>query len=270
MKRIIYILSLILIVTSCDDFSPGTFDGGQTLVYFNDTSANLDVIVDATGTLEVQINTTTLSNTDRTVTFQIVEEDTNADAENYVISSFSATIPAGEYFGSFVVEGVDNSVEPEPKLLLLELVDAGDDAVISAATLEISIKQVCPIPDDFMVGLYTLDDTGGFPNFNSGIEVDLRVGEVSTQRQFDATFLPTTGVATDVVVTIDLACNTFILQEIDINVQCSGPPYLVTSAGNDNSGYSIDSDVVHLINYLQDPEASCGDASIQNITLTKL
>lgn len=269
MKKIIYILSLILIMTSCDDFSPGTFDGNQTLVYFNDSSANLDVIVDATGTIEVQVNTTTLSNSDRTVTFEIVEEDSNADDENYEIPSFSATIPAGEYFASFVVEGIDNSVEPEPRLLVLQLVDAGSDAVISDAVLEISIKQVCPIPDDFMVGTYTLDDSGGFPNFNSGIDVELSVGEVSTQRQFEATFLPTTGVAQNVVVTIDLACNIFIIQEIDINVQCSGPPYLVTSAGGDNSGYSIDSDVVHVINYLEDPEASCGDTSVQNITLTK-
>ena len=153
MKKILAIFSLILVLSSCDDTEPVRFDGSQTLVYLPEDSANLDVIIDDVGSLEVQINTTTLSDQDRTVNLEVVEEDTNVDFENIEIPSLSTTIPAGEFFGFITINGIDNSVETSPKLLVLKITDAGS-ATIDDSPIEVRVRQICPIPEGSFTGPY--------------------------------------------------------------------------------------------------------------------
>jgi hypothetical protein len=280
MKKIIYLLSLVLIVTSCDDFEPATFDGGQTLVYFPDTSVNLDVTIGDTGVASVQINTTTLSNSDRSVTFQIVEEGTNANSENYDIPSFTATIPAGEYFGSFQINGIDISVDTTPELLLLELVSAGDDAVITQDIVEVSIKQVCPVPSDFLIGDYSIVDVSaqigpgnGTENFASGT-VSIEVGDEPTTRTFNVGILP--AFAGNLDVELSLVCNSFVLQEVDPSLSCDGGEnsYIFQSAtvgGSADSTYDLLNILdQYVINYTEDPEGSCGGPFASSFSLTKI
>lgn len=277
MKKILYLLSLAFIISSCDDFSPGTFDGGQTFVYFPDTTVNLDVTIGDTGLVEVQLNTTTLSNSDRQVVFEIAE-GTNADENNYNIPSFTATIPAGEYFGSFVIEGIDVSVETTPELLLLQLVSAGDDAVVGGDILEVSIKQVCPVPAEFLTGSYNIADVVATVGPNNGTEnfaaatLDVEVGNEPTTRTFEAGILP--AFAGNRVVEISLVCNDFILQQVDPNLTCGGGiSYVFISAsggGNTDSTYDLQNpQTSYVINYTEDPEGSCGGPFPASFSLTQ-
>jgi hypothetical protein len=228
MKKIIYLLSLAFIITSCDDFQPATFDGGQTFVYFPDLSRNLDVVIDDTGSLEIQINTTTLSNQDRSVQIEIVEDGTDALPENYDIPSLTATIPAGEYFGSFVINGIDNSVEITPRLLLLRIADAGADAVAAQDVLEVSIRQICPVEDGFFTGPYLLEQLtpihpdNGVPTFETQV-VDLVVNGGSTERAFSAVWIEGLGIGQGpATVPFDLSCNNVLItnNEISTSLTC--------------------------------------------------
>jgi hypothetical protein len=280
MKNIkIAILSLVVVAFfGCDqdDNINTTFDNvnGQSLVAFAGSSSDLAVVIDGTGTVNVQIEVSTVSDADRTVTVSVDEESTAA-AENYSLVSNSVTIPAGSYSGLLTINGVDNSVEPQAETILLNIQDStANNAVLSTTQHTVNIFQVCPVPGDFLVGSYLLTDNG---NENFGIDVPVTISVVDgepTQRTFVATFLPNTGVARDVDVVLTLGCNFFNLSTIDINVTCTQVTgYVIGSAGSSNSMYDLDDDsvgTVHVVNYLEDLEADCGPTVVQNFTLTKI
>ena len=226
MKKIIYLLSLALIFTSCDDYSPGTFDGGQTFVYFPDTSVNLDVVIDATGTATIQLNTTTLSNSNRTISLGLLPEST-ADPENYEIPSFDVTIPANEYFGEFVINGVDNSVETTPELLFFNIVDA-DGAQATSDILEVSVRQICPIPEGAFTGPYFLEQLtpihpdNGVLSFENQV-LDVVVDGGPTERSFAAEWIAGLGIGQGPsTIPFDLSCNEVLItsNSIGSNLTC--------------------------------------------------
>jgi hypothetical protein len=215
MKKIIYLLSLALIITSCDDFQPATFDGGQTFVYFPSTSVNLEVVIDATGTASVQINTTTLSDSDRTVSLGLLPEST-ADPENYEIPSFDVVIPAGEYFGEFIINGIDNSVETTPELLFFNISSA-DGAQVSNDILEVSVRQICPIAEGDFTGPYQLEQLtpihadNGVLSFETQV-LDLVVNGGPTERSFTAVWIEGLGIGQGpATVPFDLSCNEVLI-----------------------------------------------------------
>ena len=229
MKKIIYLLSLVLIISSCDDFSPGTFDGQQTFVYFDDTSVNLDVVIDATGTATVQLNTTTLSSNDRTVSLGLLPEST-ADPENYQIPSFNVVIPAGEYFGEFIINGIDNSVETTPELLFFNIDNAGSDAVFTDDILQVSVRQICPIADGAFTGPYLLEQLtpihpdNGVLSFENQV-LDVVVDGGPTERSFTAVWIEGLGIGQGpATVPFDLSCNEVLItsNSIGTSLTCGG------------------------------------------------
>ncbi|WP_460217962.1 hypothetical protein [Psychroserpens sp. MEBiC05023] len=276
MKKIkIAVLSLMVAAFfGCDkdDNINTTFNNtsGQSLVAFAGTSSDLAVVIDGTGTVDVQIEVSTVSDSDRTVTVS-VDETSSAAAENYSFVSNMVTIPAGSYSGILTINGVDNSVEPQAETIILNIQDSNaSNATLSPVQHTVNIFQVCPVPSDYLVGDYLLTDNG---NENFGIDVPVTVTvdpSEPTNRLFTATFLPNTGVAADVEVVITLGCNFYNVGTVDINVTCTQvTSYLITGAGASNSMYDLNDDTVHTVNYLEDPEADCGPAIVQNFTLTK-
>lgn len=228
MKKIIYLLTLALFVASCDDYSPGTFDGQQTFVYFDDTSVNLDIVIDATGQANVQLNTTTLSSQDRTVTLVIDEENSTADPANYEIPSLDVVIPAGEYFGNFVINGIDDSAETTPELLLFNMASAGSDAVVTSDVLEVSVRQICPVADGTFTGPYLLEQLtpihpdNGVLSFETQV-LDLVVNGGSTERAFTAVWIEGLGIGQGpATVPFDLSCNEVLItsNEIGTSLTC--------------------------------------------------
>ncbi|KAB8154108.1 hypothetical protein EZY14_006640 [Kordia sp. TARA_039_SRF] len=272
-KLVLTLLGAFFIFTSCEEteapiYNSNTTNASDILAYFSRTSADLGILIDETGSVTVPIGASTLSSQDRVVSISIVEELTTADPVTYTLPS-TVTIPANSYFGDLVIDGVDIGVETTPETITIKL-DSFDNGVVSSAQLEVSIFQVCPIPETYMVGDYLLTDSNG--NFGVDVPVTLTIDpDDSTARIFTAEFLPGTGVARDVDVVVNLKCFNFVIDPIDINVQCTGPAYIVVEAGNNNSMYDLSNDTMLTVNYLEDPNASCSAApSVQNFTLTKL
>jgi len=275
MKKIILLISLALIITSCDDHQPPTFGGEQTFVYFSELQRNLDVVIDDTGTLEVQINTTTLSDQDRTVQLELLE-DSNALPENYEIPSLAVTIPAGEYFGSFVINGIDNSVEISPRLLFFRIVSAGSDAVISEEELEVSIRQICPIEDGFFTGPYLLEQVtpvhpaNGTESLPTGV-VDLFENGGSTERAFQSDWISFGNAQT---YPLDFSCNDVIMTDIvDTNLVCvQGNPSITLGPAPTTGSYDTldDSSFTFIMaEYLENGGCSVPDPLITEFQLTK-
>ncbi len=274
---LIFVFSIVLV--SCDDYQGTVFNGdntnNQSLIGFETGQLNLSVPINSEGQIEVTVNVSTISDTDRNIGLSVVEPEEDAEniafPETYDLPS-SVTIPAGEYQGTFVIEGFDlGLVEPEPRTFEIALSSSDDNDVFSIQNATVSVFEVCPIPEDYLVGTYVIEDSNG--NLPTGAEVDISVGDTPTERVFVTTFLPGSAVAADVDVVLGLNCNKFNLAEdININVLCvqGGPLFILSSAGPDNSSYSLDSDQFHVVNYTEDPLGSCGPASIQNFTLTKV
>lgn len=136
----------VMLIASCDETEPTVFTGDKTLIYFENTSGNLDVVINDTGSLDVVVSTTTIQETDINLSIELVEDETTAAAENFEFEN-TAVIPAGEYTGSFTVTGIDNSVTSDSELIAFRISDA-DGFVVEDQIFETTIREVCPVPDD--------------------------------------------------------------------------------------------------------------------------
>lgn len=269
MKNILKLLMVCVLFTACDETEPVLFDkvNGQTLAAFGSTTSSLRVLINDTGTTDVMINSTTVATVDRTVSVA-VDPATTANAENFSVPT-SVVIPAGEATAVLTVTGVDNSVETTEETIVLTL-GSVEGGIVGKGTHIISMFQVCPVPSDYLVGEYLLTDNG---NGNFGVDVPVTIGipaDDENSRIFEATFLPGSGVDQVVVARINLVCNTFLFQTVDINVTCSQEAsFIIGSAGDASSSYDTSDDTFVTVNYTEDIEADCGATSIQNFTLTK-
>ncbi|WP_299228680.1 hypothetical protein [uncultured Psychroserpens sp.] len=276
--KISFALSLMMLTFSCDEtvdqvIYNGVASENRTFLSFTASVYNLPVTIDDTGQLDITLNSSTATSSDRTfnVVLNTDPELTTADPNTYTLPA-TVTIPANSYQGTLTITGADNGlVDATVKQIVFSLDGLPSSVDMDSNQITVNVFEVCPVPDTFFVGQYNLVDSNG--NFPSE-EVTVSVGATSTDRVFTSTFLPGTGVDTVLPVNISLACNLFNLTpDIDITVSCTGgapPYYILTSAGASNSSYSLASDTVHVVNYTEDPNASCGGTSIQNFTLTKI
>lgn len=276
MKNIYKFLTILLVVvsfSSCDDtVDPVIYNGveneNRTFLSFNRQVYNLPVAIDDMGTLQMTLNSSTLSTSDRTFNIQLVSEETTADPATYVLPG-SVTIPANSYQGVLTVVGMDNDlVEPSPEQIVFNLTGLTENQDTDFTKVTISIFEVCPVPDTFLVGNYMLMDS----NLNLGDEVvTISLGDEPTNRTFVATFLPGSSVERPTTISLNLVCNTFVMDNVNENLTCQqgGPGFILGSAGANNSSYSLDNDLTLTVNYTEDPLQSCGSSSLQNFTLTK-
>ena len=279
MKKIFLILIIAVGVISCDKTEAPLYAGSQTLVYFPNNVANLDVVIDDVGTANIQINASSLSDQDRTVTLEVVEGDaTTVDFDNIEIPSLNVTIPAGEYFGNFVVNGIDNSVETTPELLTVRIVDAGE-ATISPAPVEIRVRQICPIPEGSFTGPYLLEQVtpihpaNGVPSFETQV-VDVTVNGGSTERAFSAVWIEGLGIGQAAsTIPMDLSCNNVLVTSDDIgtSLTCGDGPITLGSAPQTGNYDATDDSSFSLIisEYLLDGGCGVSPALVTEFNLTK-
>jgi len=279
MKKLFLIILIAVGVISCDDTEPAVFQGDQTLVYFPENTANLDIIVDETGTVDVQINSTTLSDSDREVNLEIVEGDaTTVDPQNIEIPSLSVTIPAGEFFGFFTVNGIDVTAETNPELLTVRITDAGG-ALINESPVEIRVRQICPIAEGLFVGPYNftqvtpIHPANGGPSFNDQV-VDVVQGNGSTERSFDAEWLEFLGIGQgDSTIPFDLSCGEVVItsDEISTNLTC-GDGTITLGSAPQRGTYDPEDDssfTLILSEYLQDGGCGVSPPLVTEFNLTK-
>lgn len=219
-----------IFITSCNENQPPIYDSvnGQTLVYFANTSSSLAIEIDATGQNVIPINATTKSTVDRTVTVEVVAESTTADPQNYTYNA-SVVIPAGEYTGNLVVNGVDVTAETTPKTVVFKITSFSDSsAIISATKHSVSVFQFCPIDADKFIGNYLIVEQTPFvdgPTLSNNTVVEVKFVN-PTRRVFSTKNYPNY-CSPFRNFYFDLICNEVII-----------PKVTATGAGTTNPGQS--------------------------------
>ncbi|MDH7444782.1 hypothetical protein [Aquimarina sp. 2201CG14-23] len=272
-----YISKIVLIASvaffaSCDKGGePVIFDGnnGQTLVAFRASSASLPVTINETGSVDITLDVSTKSTSDRTYSVTIDTDLTDADAATYSFNS-SITVPAGEYNGTLTIDGTDNGVEIEGKDLVLTI-DEGSGFIIGGNNaVTVDIFEVCPIPDGAFTGAYTVTSLSGGV-FGAGVfgpsggTVTLAVGATATQRTFSADYIADAGFGsfpTDFV--MNLVCNDVLIEFVDTGVGCGGNTVnLSVGSGSPASNYDANDDSSFIVTVTDNVESDCGAGPIQ-------
>jgi hypothetical protein len=277
MKKILILIVMSVLLVSCDNTENVIFDGTKTLVYFEETSATLDVVIDDTGVTTAIITQTTLSDTDRAVTVGLVESQTTADLSNFTFNE-QVVIPAGSYTGELIINGTDVSVETSPEIAVFEITDASGAAF--ERSLELSIKQICPIPEGTFLGDYQLtqvspiNPANGVNSFPNGV-VTLVEDGASTRRAFEATYLGDLGIGqAAAVVGFDFVCNSVIVDAgIDTSLICDGETNIDLGPALNPSSYDPEDDSefeITIREYATD-DGGCGVVAFDTtFTLTKI
>lgn len=191
MKKIIIVFILALFLNSCSKNESALYDpNGQGLVYFASTTSRLDIILDGEGQVQIPINVSSLSSVDRTVNLEILDSST-ADSQNYSMPA-SVVIPANEYSGVLVINGVDVTAETTTEIIVLKItsVAGGGNLVISPVTHEVSVSQSCPVDPTKFIGNYLIEETTPFvdgPTLSHGTVIELKhlnANAPTTERKF--------------------------------------------------------------------------------------
>ena len=269
MKKYIYkiaIFASVAFFASCEKGGdPVIFDNqnGQTLVSFANTSADLAVQVDATGSVEIPIEVSTISSTERTFPVSVVDEETTADPTSYSFGSI--VIPANTYNATLTLDGIDNNVEVESKALVLSI-DEGD-GYVTGPNITVSVFQVCPVETGFFLGDYaiTILSPGVFGEGTygpTGTVVEIRQGTGEFDRVFTANYFSDPRFPRDF--RFSLVCNEIIVPFQDHAVGCGGNSVnLNTGAPAVNGTFDATDDSSFIINITDNVDSDCGGSPVQ-------
>lgn len=252
---------------------------GQTLVKFDESATrNVGVEINNSGSVDLTITASTISDADRTVNISLVSSDVD---ENDLQFNETVTIPAGEYAGTLTVTIVDSGLaigEDFDIVFNIDGLSGDEDASIPSPTQTVRANVVCPIPEDFMVGNYEIEDLNAAigpgnntENFAAGV-VEISIGDNNNERVFEVGVLPAFNNEIETVV-INLNCDVFQLGEVDPSVSCGDDvPYVFGRTSRSNSSvYDVEgSDAFFVIEYVEDVEGSCGGPYASSFILTKV
>ena len=153
MKKLSLILLLLLpliFLNSCDTEDKGN-SPFSTIVSAGKHEFNFGVIVNTSGTLDINVYSNDISSSDRTFNISISEESTGSSSDYSVPSS--VTIPAKTNVGTLTI-----SAEDITNTLILELESV--PGIIITGPIVVNILKVCPFDLDNFVGTYTAVEDG--------------------------------------------------------------------------------------------------------------
>jgi hypothetical protein len=279
MKKLIklFAFSLLLVCfTGCNEELERTvFDGDGTFVSFLSSNAtSLAVSIDdASATIDLSISASGLSGVDRTYPLVLNTDNTTADLSTFALPA-SVTIPAGSYFGTFTLSIINNDLlDSSPKNIVFGLEEDGSFDIDNNSA-SVTVFEVCPVPDDFMVGEYEITEISSTSASFNGT-VAFATGTVTitapteTTRFFEIPMWPAFR-PDPRPVTFTLVCNTLVMEETGPdNILCTaGVPTIYVDSGNNT--YDTSDDSFFEITYLEDFDGSCGGPFNASFSLTKL
>lgn len=269
MKNIKYLIAIAIaaLVTSCEPdkviYGGDQDSGGKSLVSFENTSYQLPIVIDATGTLDIKVFVSSLATTDRTFGLAINDTDSTIIPGSVNVPA-TVTIPANSYEGTVTVVGTDIAgVDTTAKTLIIDIVESDTNAAGLSTTL--TVFQVCPVPPTYMTGNYQVQNLSqrfaGRPFLREGVFPVTAPDEFT--RQFTTSLLVLTpAMSPNAPINLSLVCNEIIFQPVTIGLSCQagGAPPTITYGPASNPGtYDVPSgDGLFLVTYNFDINGSCG------------
>ncbi|WP_460219959.1 hypothetical protein [Psychroserpens sp. MEBiC05023] len=277
MKKIkIVVLSLMVAAFfGCDenDNINTTFDSvnGQTLVAFAGTSTNLPILIDGTGSADISVEVSTVSSTDRNVSYTIVTEGdaTTVLPANYMLSP-SILVPANSHIGTLTVTGIDDeNLGTAAETLTIVITDIDGGGTINDAPHVINLFQVCPVPETFMIGNYLMEQVtpflGGSATLSDGSITTITAD--GTSRTFD-TFNYPVFCTTNNPFTFNLVCNEINVPTQRCNCVCNTGTDWFTQPTVAES-YDLSDDTEFFLTFTDDTQADCGATAQTTYKFTK-
>jgi hypothetical protein len=173
MKTFFKSLAVALLFASCGEADTAVYKGAsgdQTFVSFSSANYSLPVEINATGSLDVTVFSSSLSDQDRTFNVVRVDEESTADPATYNLPA-TVTIPAGSHQGILTITGQDEDLEESTVLVIrIEGLTDNPDFAFDSNKTTITVDQFCPIEDTMFVGEYLLQQTSGI-NPDDGVKV---------------------------------------------------------------------------------------------------
>ena len=154
---------MLAFVVSCEDedhdVDVNNFNGSDVTYFTNGVSFSYFVTPDASPT-EIVIGSTTTSASARTYTLQVDASSTASEGVEFeFVGGNTVTIPAGEYFGTAMIQGLYAGTTADGSDLILNLV--GSDAMVGAQ-FSMFIVQQC-VSD--LAGMYSVTTNYGYHDF---------------------------------------------------------------------------------------------------------
>ena len=157
MKKIFFLLVTVALMFSCEDPEIPIFDAqnGRAIAGFaggtNSPRVTFNPAENTVSTLQVGVSS--LSSSDRSLSFSIDEEASTLDPSLYSIE-FPSVIPAGEFTADVVVTTIASLNIPsaaDAVVINLESVDGAEFLTNSISTINLGVNVRCPeiIIDDF-------------------------------------------------------------------------------------------------------------------------
>jgi len=286
MKKYLYILFASLgLLTSCEEeIIQYNDEAGPTYLRFSSANIELPIVFDSSAEIEIPVLASRISDSDRTVSVNVVTTgaENEATGDQYSVAS-TVSIPAGSYRGTLPFTGIDNGIEiGETKTVTLEITEISGNSEAELDTFSattVNLFQVCPVPEDFFIGDYQLTTTvpGIFESviFAQGV-VTLEQGESSSDaRKFTSEFMyPELGPGPAFTFNFTLVCGTVLVPSgQDTGIGCVTNTRLGPS--DTTGGYEAGDDSVLVIDFVDDEgSTSCGEfgsgETPASITLTKI
>lgn len=163
MKKTVLLLTatvLSIFMFSCEEDDDRHVYNEGNVTYLSETSGQLFVTSDNPST-SIEIVSTTTSSSARTYSIVVdTENSTAVEGVEYTLPSTSVTIPAGEYFGSFDVNGIFDGASEAGTELVLNI--TGDNVAGFDTSFTLGIFKLC---ESDLGGTYSMTTTYGFHDF---------------------------------------------------------------------------------------------------------
>lgn len=264
-------------MTSCEeDLVIYDTENGQTTAQITNGAEQTLPVPDTGDAAIIEVGVSTVSDTDRTISISIDQEQTTAQPSEYDIDQATLVIPAGSFVGQIVVNANFEAI-PETGItsLVVNLDDVqGADLLENTLTHKINFFRFCPFDEGVnFIGQYQLETQVlgifGTPTLTDGV-VNVSQGATVADRQFSVAAYPAFGAFTPFVFRFSLICDEIVVAPVgSINVGCGGANAIGPSSVNPSS-YSASDDSELVINFVDDTRGQCQAPVEVQIKLTKL
>lgn len=277
-KSVLALVSFMMIA-SCEDVEPTIYNGNEsgTFLGFTSTTYTLPVVIDDQGSVVVTLNSSTTSSVDRVYNLDIIEEESTANPNTYVLPE-TLVIPANSFSGSITIQGMDNGlVDINAKPLVFEISNITDE-YYDSKRVTVNVVEVCPLFDDF-TGSYRVNQlTDGFPLqggpyalFAENSIVQLVVGDSEYERYFIAVPYPDLTSVPQTEFRFNLVCaSTMLSRELAMPFYCTEGNNVVIRESELNANYNPNDDTIIEVSFSEDATGSCGGPYLQTLRLTKV
>ncbi|OIQ21059.1 MAG: hypothetical protein BM557_04700 [Flavobacterium sp. MedPE-SWcel] len=283
MKTIFKLLLLALVFTSCDDVEPTVFNGNNesndSFLSFSQSVYNLTIERDGVGELEVVLNASTVSSSDRVYNIEVDPGDTDSAANpaTYTVPT-TITIPAGEFQGMMTISGVDGGlVDAAIKNFTINITNLdAETEYMDSESATINVYEVCTVFADFS-GNYEIS----MPNLGLTDTPYITAGVynlATTTSPFERTFTVASPYADfgvpSTTFTVSLACGASNFTEaVDTGLACATGNNLINEPAplGSTGSYDPSDDSSFTVRITENAASACGGSPVlTTIQFTKV